>query len=152
MLFVGQDTFLTPSLWHEWEWVQRFDATCHFFFYWIIRLWNFCDTFYLPYYCIQWNLGMWPSWQSDHLTYQTTFLPSRFSFLTFILTTLAKWPPFGLSQKRSNYQGSTVYKNNMLAGPHFTRGSHALLLKHECPMPFSENLIQCGSGHSQHVA
>ncbi len=61
---------------------------------------------------VQWNLGMWPPWQSDHLTNWTTFWLSRLRFLIFRpprqsdhLTNLTSfWP----SQKRSNYQGSTV--------------------------------------------
>ena len=45
---------------------------------------------------VQWSPVMWPSWQSDHLTNQTTFWPFHFSFLRPHLlnkvTTLLIWP------------------------------------------------------------
>ncbi len=47
---------------------------------------------------VQWDLGMWPPWQSDHLTNWTTFRPSRLRFLICIQATLPKWPPYQSDQ------------------------------------------------------
>ncbi len=46
-------------------------------------------------HCRPWSKrdGMWPPWQSDHLTNQTTFWPSHFSFLISIQV-VPWWPQY----------------------------------------------------------